>query len=49
MSNVLQNVALNILTYNDCAGVGSNLIKDSNKQICAGNMAGRKGVCKSKF
>jgi hypothetical protein len=49
MSNILQNVALNILTFTDCVNVGSHLIKDSNKQICAGNMAGGKGVCTSKF
>ncbi len=47
MSNILQNVALSILTYTDCAGVGS--IKDFNQQICAGNMAGGKGVCRCKF
>ena len=49
MSNVLQNVALNILTIPDCAGLEPNLIRDSKKQICAGNMTGGKGVCISKF
>jgi hypothetical protein len=48
-SNVLQNVALNILTYPDCADEGTIYITDNKRQICAGDMAGGKGVCTSKF